>query len=513
VLKFVRNVLRTALKTTTYELDAVAEELLGEKKVDVDIENLAEAWDTGNGLDKFCEYNLQDAKITYELCIKLFPNMVELIKLIGLPLVDINRMGLSQLVEWFLMKRAQEFNEVAPNKPKFSAVEARRSERYEGAFVYEPKAGLYKDLVVFDFRSLYPTIIASHNISAGTLNCDCCKDTEFAPVEGRKFYFCKKKKGFIPSVIKDLITRRVRVKEIMKEGKGDNALLYARQMSLKLLANSFYGYLGFFGARWYSVESAMSVTAYARHYITTTIDKVKKAGFNVIYSDTDSVFLTLNNKTIKDAKDFVAEENKNLPELMELEYEGSYPAGIFVSVKAQEVGAKKKYALLSDKGKIIIKGFETVRRNWSAVAKDLQKKVLGLILSDRAEEAVSHVRGIIDDLHKHLIPLHDVTISTQLTKPIESYENVSPHVFVAQRMKNKGIPVGPGSIIEFVITKGKGKIRDKAKLISECSEKDYDSEYYINNQIIPAVGRILEVLGYSEDDLINKGSQKTLGHF
>ncbi len=291
-------------------------------------------------------------------------------------------------------------------------------------------------------------------------------------------------------------------------------MLVAREQSLKLLANSFYGYLGFFNARWYSIESARSVTAWGRYHIQRVIEKAKDEGFRVIYGDTDSVFLTLEGKKTDNAVKFVEKINRNLPGVMELEFEGYYPSGLFVSAKMGEAGAKKKYALLNNKGDIEIKGFETVRRNWSFVAKEVQKNVLKIILKENnPEKALKYVKKVINEMREHKVPLEKVVIHTQLQKEIGDYVAVGPHVAAAQIMKNKGIDVGPGTIIKFVVGKGKGRIKDKVKLPEDISQDDYDPEYYINNQILPSVDRIFDALGVDKKELTDKEGQKKLGSF
>jgi DNA polymerase I len=199
---------------------------------------------------------------------------------------------------------------------------------------------------------------------------------------------------------------------------------------------------------------------------------------------------------------------------MELEYEGYYPSGLFVSAKMGEAGAKKKYALLGEKGGIEIKGFETVRRDWSPIAKDVQREILDIILrKNDPEKALRFVRRTIKDLREHKVAVEDVLMSTQLKKEIDEYESVGPHVAAAQRMEKKGMKVGPGSVVKFVVAKGKGRIRDKVKLIEEVEREDYDPEYYINNQIIPAVERILSVLGFEKEDIVSDHGQSKLGSF
>jgi DNA polymerase elongation subunit (family B)/intein/homing endonuclease len=947
VFKFIRKILGKTMDTESYALDNVAAEILGEKKMKVDIANLAAAWDKGGAeLEEFCRYNLKDADLTYNLCLKILPNIEEMVKIIGLPIYDINRMGSSQLVEWYILKQTRDFNEIAPNKPHYEEIAERQQHRFKGAFVFEPKPGLYRDIVVFDFRSLYPTIITSHNIGPSTLNCGCCKvDGKFVPVEEKKLWFCSRKKGFLPVILEDLITRRMRIKEMLKERQ--DVMLEARSTSLKLLANAFYGYLGFYAARWYCFECAQSVTAYGRHYIkkvintamenkfdilygdslpygrrlfikfgngdiklikigelydkyknkdnlsTITLDKNKKVTFKpiiniirhkyqgkllkittkygstivtpqhsvysfdkeihltnakklkkgdhlisltnpendvtyneghvfdladmdfdkykeelILYSDnfifpprkgkcpyckkevylashifarhkerrqkfgkkssliwvggkfgkirkiprywtldkdlawllgfycaegsvsdvktktgrkcllsfgsqdkkiiekvkkildiktksstkiikhfdfrnkknmfyyrvqcmpiialfqhgfkagkgselkkvpwfifsaeeplrrtfirgyldgdgnftkdiryktrfirfstkskelaeglafllktikhgrnfhgkeikhvawgyrkdkpkiqslhlqsakksknnfclaeitsieeipnqkyvydievkgthnfvdaegmilvhnTDSIFLFLGDKKKEDALNFVDKVNKDLPGIMELEYEGFYPSGIFVSAKEGPYGAKKKYALIDEKGNIKITGFETVRRNWSFIAKEVQQEVLNIILKENAPLiAVEYVKGIINDIRNKKIENKKVIIYTQLQKPIEQYAAVGPHVAVARRLAARGEDIGPGSMIKFIVTEGSGIIREKAKIPEEVEQGDYDSNYYIEHQIVPAVERIFNVLGYTKEDLLESKEQSKLGKF
>jgi DNA polymerase elongation subunit (family B) len=515
IFKFIRRVMYGNLKTDTYNLDSVAYELLGEKKHDVDLDELSPAWDNNLDITQFCEYNLVDAKLTYKLADKLMLNIMELVKITGMPIYDISRSGFSQLVESYLLKEAPNFNEIAPNKPYNDELMKRKIRRYKGAFVFDPKPGLYKNIVVFDYLSLYPTIIGSHNIGPGTLNCDCCKDEpKFAPTEEEKIWFCQKNKGFISHLIEHIITRRTRIKEIIKKNSEQNPILEARQYSLKLLANSFYGYLGFFAARWYSFESAQATTAYGRIYIKDVAEKAKQSGFKELYGDTDSLFITLQEKSKDDALAFAEKINQDLPGLMELEYEGFYPSGIFVSAKAGPFGAKKKYALLDENNTVKVKGFESVRRNWSMVAKETQEKVLEIILKEQDnKKALDYVKKVVDDLRNKKISLEKVTIHTQLQKEISEYDSKGPHVAVAQRLKNQGVNVGPGSMIRFVVLQGSDIIRNRSKLPDEIEEGEYDPLYYINNQVIPAVERIFNVLGYTKEELLENKEQKKLEGF
>jgi DNA polymerase I len=370
-------------------------------------------------------------------------------------------------------------------------------------------------MVVFDFRSLYPTIITSHNIGPEGFRCACCRDKSHVP-EKEEYWFCQNEKKFLPQVLEQLILLRADLKRLIKQeqAKGnDTKMLEARSYALKILANSFYGYLGFYGARWYCLECAASTTAYARNYIKTTIARAQEKKLDVIYADTDSCFIVLGEKRRKEAEEFLKAINKTLPGQMELELQGYYPRGIFVAQKSSEKGAKKRYALIDEKGKVKITGFETVRRNSSRIARQVQEKVLSLILSDKTEEAVHYVKSVVKKLKQGEIPVADLIIKTQITRDVGSYTSLGPHVAVAKKLQDKGEHVTPGTIVEYVIAKGNGLVRERAQSPGDVAEGNYDPEYYIHHQLLPAVSSIFAVLGIKEDDLFKESSQVGLGQF
>ena len=517
-LKFIRNIFGKNLKTESYSLDAVSEELLGHRKHQVKISELAHTWDhLPDKLEDYCEYNLHDAHLALQLCQKLLPDMIEFTKIIGIPTFDLIRMSFSKLVENYILKSAMEHNVLAPNRPGKNEIDLRMDQTYEGGFVYEPTPGLYSDLAVFDFRSLYPTIITAHNIGPESLNCSCCELEKRNNVPGEtNYWFCARKKSFLSKLLERLILIRVDLKRTLKEAKAngeDTKMLESRSYAIKTLANSFYGYTGFFGARWYCLECAKATTAYARDYIKKTIEKAQQKGFEVVYADTDSCFLLLKDKHLDPALEFMNEVNFDLPGHMELEFEGYYPKGIFVAAKGSEKGAKKRYALISENGKIKITGFEIVRRNSSPLAKEVQMEVLKLILIDKKEEALFYLKGKIKELLAGQIAKEKLVIKTQITRELSSYTSIGPHVAVALKMLERGINIFPGVVIEYIIAKGSGLIRERAKLPEEVKDGEYDSEYYLHHQVLPAISGIFAVLGYKEEDLYKDSSQTGLGQF
>nr|2VWJ_A Chain A, DNA POLYMERASE [Thermococcus gorgonarius] len=493
-------VIRRTINLPTYTLEAVYEAIFGQPKEKVYAEEIAQAWETGEGLERVARYSMEDAKVTYELGKEFFPMEAQLSRLVGQSLWDVSRSSTGNLVEWFLLRKAYERNELAPNKPDEREL-ARRRESYAGGYVKEPERGLWENIVYLDFRSLYPSIIITHNVSPDTLNREGCEEYDVAPQVGHKF--CKDFPGFIPSLLGDLLEERQKVKKKMKATIDpiEKKLLDYRQRAIKILANSFYGYYGYAKARWYCKECAESVTAWGRQYIETTIREIEeKFGFKVLYADTDGFFATIpgaDAETVKKkAKEFLDYINAKLPGLLELEYEGFYKRGFFVT--------KKKYAVIDEEDKITTRGLEIVRRDWSEIAKETQARVLEAILKHGdVEEAVRIVKEVTEKLSKYEVPPEKLVIYEQITRDLKDYKATGPHVAVAKRLAARGIKIRPGTVISYIVLKGSGRIGDRAIPFDEFdpAKHKYDAEYYIENQVLPAVERILRAFGYRKEDL------------
>ena len=198
---------------------------------------------------------------------------------------------------------------------------------------------------------------------------------------------------------------------------------------------------------------------------------------------------------------------------MELEFEGLFRRGIFVT-KKEGGAAKKKYALIDFDGNLKIVGFEYVRRDWSGIAKSTQKGVLEAVLKEgNAKKAADIIKKRIKLLKEGKVEKKDLTIMTILQRPIGSYETDAPHVSAVRKAIAKGKKLGVGSLLSYIITKNGKSISDKAELEEYVKEGDYSTDYYIENQLLPAVMKIMAELGYSKEDLITGGKQADLFSF
>jgi DNA polymerase I/DNA polymerase-2 len=511
LLRFIQTAYSQYMQSETLSLNEVANEFLGESKKDFEFKHSSklnkEEW------DKYFEYNLQDSLLTFRLFNKMWPDLLEFTRIMQEPIFNVSRNGMSSNVEDYIIHNLNRFNEIPEKRPTYDEINERRNrERYEGAFVFQPSPGLYEDLAMFDFTSYWPSIIVTFNLSKSTYlekKEDDCLEVD---IEDKRYYFSKKI-GFFPMMLKEIIEKRKQYKKELS--KDFNSLKKARSNAFKLLANASYGYQGFFGARYYCKEASEATTAISREWIKKIIDKINQKGYKVIYGDTDSISFLLNKKTKEETKKFLEEINSELPGIMELDLEDFYKRGIWVTKRTGEFGAKKKYALINHQDKLKIRGFETVRRDWCRLARETQNEILKMILKEGNEEkALEYLKGIIKKLKSRKVELKDLIIKTQIKKSLDEYKAITPHVIAAKKMIERKIPLSQDSLVQYYIAENQGKkslIREKVKLPDE--EGEYEIDYYLKHQILPAVENILQVFNVNVYELIEQKKQKTLSDF
>ena len=315
-------VMRRYMSLDRYTLERVYFEFLGEEKIDVPGERIYEFWDNGgNELKNLFKYSLDDVVSTLKIAQETLPLNLELTRIVCQPFVDVTRMTTGTQAEWYLVRKAYEVDEVVPNKPNMTMKNIKERGSNSGGYVKEPEIGLHENLVQFDFKSLYPTLIISKNISPDVLvkdnvsynakfedfetgyddidnvreeelSSEMDNDEEYYISPEHYFKFKKEPQGFIPSALEDILNERFAVKNRMKE-TDDPVLkksLDVQQQALKRLANTMYGVYGFLRFRWYSFECAQAITAWGRQHIKKAMKEAENYGFKAIYADTDGFY-------------------------------------------------------------------------------------------------------------------------------------------------------------------------------------------------------------------------------
>lgn len=559
-------IIRSSFSLKQYTLRNAAAELLKMEKYDVDPKEIEALWaEGGEGLRRFISYARRDAVLALHLLLdlKLMDKYIALSRASGSLLQDIVNGGQSGMVENLLLRRFGERKRVVPPKPDTEVSEERYIENDElkGGAVLVPEKGLLEDIVILDYKSLYPTIMMAHNLCYSTVVTGKSPQgdhTTTAP-SGGKFVAPEVSPGIVPGVLRELLDQRTQTKRLMKAaGEEERRFLDAKQYAMKILLNSFYGYSGYARARLYSLAVANAVTSFGRENIIKTkkiVDDIgslylvdgsvvtrdelalgkagaKRFDLSVVYGDTDSVFVrikpSLGEVSLQEAELIgrkIAETvTASLPEPMELVFEAFARRAIFL--------AKKRYALWvfepsgeAWKDRIKVRGMETVRRDWCELTSKTLKRCLELVLKEgKVDEAVDYVRSVIGriqnlDLAEDPEILGELTLTRRYTKSTASYKNKQPHIQLVEKIKERGGQVpGVGDRVPFVIIRGKNRRKNKELFVDRAEDPQYvleknlplDTEYYVEKQILPPVLRIFETFGVGEDRLCTGRGQSNL---
>lgn len=554
---------RRAFSLKQYTLRAVSKELLNREKLDVPPLEMEEYWlDTGEKFKKFVDYSRRDAELALELILnlRLLDKYIALAQVSGSLLQETVDGGQTSMVEMLLLREFGLRDRVLLPKPDdgVSAERYEMSSDLKGGEVLEPQKGLLENVLILDYKSLYPTIMMAHNLCYTTVvTGDRPDEVAIRPPSGGEFVPPEVYKGIVPSILEDLLNKRTQTKKRMRGTSNENEyrVLDATQLALKILLNSFYGYSGYARARLYSLTLANAVTSFGRsnilntrEIINSTIGKIVLRGevalllneagklspqdrvieLSVAYGDTDSVFVHCKSRGDLSLEEVSLIGNRlsnivsaSLPDPMELEFESIAKRALLI--------AKKRYALWlfeprnsGWEDKIKVKGMETVRRDWCELTSVTLNRVLELVLiKGDVDQAVEHVRSIVSKV-RNLDPAKDseiiesLVLTRTLTRKTESYKNKQPHLTVVEKLKERtGVVPSIGTRIPFVITAGKGLFVDRAEDPDYVREHNIpiDVDYYIKKQILPPVERILEVFGVNVSSLDFDSRQKGLFDF
>lgn len=290
--------------------------------------------------------------------------------------------------------------------------------------VLEPKVGLFDKCVVYlDFASMYATIFSSYNICPTTLMTEKNNEATVKTPIGVEFISPKIHEGIIPQILKKLISERAKVKVEMKKESDPSKkrALDAKQEALKRMGNSFYGYSGYIMARVYMLKMASAITSCGREYIQKTKQIVEtQTPYKVVYGDTDSVMIALKTDNVDEAFKIGLELentiNSNLDGNLKLRIEHVFKTLIIL--------AKKRYAGLSFektddawKTEIVMKGIETVRRDWCDIVGETLSSVLDIILKEQnTQKAVSYLKDVVQQLQDGKISIEKLVITKEFLR-------------------------------------------------------------------------------------------------
>ncbi len=501
---------------TSFSLDNVAHSLVGRGKKVVDVENrMQEIVDNFNH-DKpaLAAYNLEDCRLVWLIFEKTqllaFAQLRS--QLTGLA---IDRVGgsVAAFTNLYLPKLHRS-GYIAPNMG--DGVSDLVS---PGGYVMDSIPGLYDNVLVLDFKSLYPSLIrtfkidpmglieglaqvAVHNsVEGGVGQQD--EDIRDLVISGFDGAYFSRTKHFLPDIIESLWSERDKAKE------QKNAAL---SQAIKIIMNSFYGVLGSTGCRFFDPRLSGSITKRSHEILKKTSVWIEKLGHQVIYGDTDSIFVSIGaDKSKQQASElgielqnfinekwqFTLQQDFKITSQLDIEYETHFTKFLMPKIRGlnhindqKAIGTKKRYAGLSN-GVIIFKGLETVRSDWTELSKEFQQELYRLVFNDEPVEV--YIKKVVDELKQGQ---HDdkLIYKKKIRRRLTDYVNTPPHIKAAlianAKLKAQGLQdkYKHRSTIRYVIT-----LDGVQPLEFRNSKLDYD--FYVEKQLKPIADDILPFIG------------------
>lgn len=521
------EIIKKGFSLKRYDLNTVASTLLNESKEDVKKSDISKHW-KGSQKDfrKLVSYCRKDSELAMDLLIKLklLDKFFALSRITGTLIQDILDSGETTRIENIILREFNREGYIIPCRPRGSDVAKREKQRIKelkGGFVIEPKKGLHANVIVLDFKAMYPSLIRTFNICPTTLITGNYEGEHTVSPSGAKFVPHDVRKGIIPRILEGLTKERTSVKKLIRKETDKQRImeLDAKQWALKIMSNAFYGHFGYPRAKVYDLRIANSITAFGRETIKTTRDLIEKRfKYNVVYGDTDSVMVKVETEDLEKIREIgdsmSSQITGNLKGVMELEFEKVFKRFLPLT--------KKRYAAWSfepsEKGwkeKIETKGIETVRRDWCDLVSETMKRVIEIILKENdIKMAVKYFKCVVNDMVNRKIPIQKLVVTKTMTKRADGYAGVQPHAELVKKMRKRS-PVdvpGVGDRIGYVIVKGLDLLSKRAEDPNYVLEKglEIDSKYYIENQMLPPLERIFSALEISKTELLGKGKQTSI---
>ncbi len=498
------------LRSATYNfpsfaLDAVAQELLGRGKlIHESNDPLYKAREIRRQFreDKaaLAAYNLEDCRLVRDVFAEadLVAFSIERARLTGL---EMDRAGGSVAAfDNLYLPRLHRKGYIAPNIGDYQGELSA-----PGGYVMDSKPGLHDSVLVLDYKSLYPSIIRSFRVDPYARI--AARDAPAADVipgyDGASFH---KREHILPQIIEHLWQARDSAK------RDGNAAL---SQAIKIIMNSFYGVLGTAGCRLHDSRLTSSITKRGHDLIRQTVKLIEAAGYEVIYGDTDSVFVTLQrahdnataseigNRLVADINRFWREhleQEYGIESFLEMEFETHFHPFFMPTMRGSEQGSKKRYAGVIDDGqgnrRIVYKGLETVRTDWTELARRFQQELYRRVFD--GEEYTDYIRETVAALSRGEYDEH-LVYRKRLHKRLNEYQkNVPPHAQAAIKaeaiFRERGEPprYRNRSWVEYVVTTAGAQTVD-------CQDARLDYDHYVEKQLVPIADTILNAIGSSMD--------------
>ena len=514
-------------------------------KLDIDASQMDREW--AERPDEVLEYCVRDTVLPLDILGHLQSvARKEALASVSLTTVETASVGTtSQWIDSLVIRLADRSNVAVPTTNSGP----RRRDQIAGGYVHEVDAGISPWVVVLDFKSMYPSIMIANNICSTTLVRDDSTDGSYniSPTTQTRYRSKDERVGLVPHLLEQLMQSRDKHKAALTAARaaGDEAEAFLQdqlQYAIKILMNSFYGVFASNFYRFTHADLGASITEWARHNIRDIIAQVENDGHEVVYSDTDSIFVRapvdkeapINRPDEAEAsivewegaKGETLQFGERLAERFtregaELEFETALSA--FFSH-----GAKKRYVgrVVWPREEMLIRGYEVRRTDSFALLTSTMTEMFEMILGGEEWAAVEMTKAVIDDVKGRKVDAADLVISRSCKGTLRRngtvdfskvYDNPDglPYVRAAKERIRRGLPFTPGMKVGYIVINAKSSpMIVEPWLVDEIDEDPpkYDPDYYAR-RLAKSLGRITEAFGWSETELLSGSRQQSIFDF
>ncbi|MCS7095138.1 MAG: hypothetical protein NZ988_04960, partial [Thaumarchaeota archaeon] len=352
-----------------------------------------------------------------------------------------------------------------------------------GGLTLDHRPGVYWEVAEIDFQSMYPMIILTRNVSAETVDCECCAD-DGLPVPETGGHTCVRRKGLVPEAIELPLRKRLAYKAAIREGRGNTEVYRARSDALKWVLVSSFGYLGFRKAKFGSRLAHMAVCAHARSALLRALTVAERLGFEVVHGIVDSLWVRKEGATEEEYFGLVRsiEEETGLPAALE----GIYRWIAFLPSKCSHSRpVNGRYFGFMIDGRAKFRGIEARRSDTPRMVRRMQLEMLNVLSRVRAtqdlwgaiEDCLAVLRRYERDLVLGRVNLEDLVVTVRLSKDLHEYSNRVRQALAARRLLRMGMEVGAGSSVSYVALE-EGSI--PYTTVEHQNRTCYSSKFYLN---------------------------------
>jgi DNA polymerase I len=417
--------------------------------------------------------------------------LFELSRTCRMPLHTSSRASIGKALSSLQFYHAYRMGLLVPWKPTLAERFKDRNELLmadRGGFIFEPRVGVYENVGELDFSALYPNIMYRKNISAETVRCSCCPDSDNRVPE-LDWNVCRKATGIVPLAIKIIVEKRLRYKEL-KAGAAnetDRQRYNARQAALKWLGVTTFGYLGFNNAKFGRIDAHIAVCAWDRKVLLDAARIAEGRGFEVIHGIVDSLWVRKGGATKGDYLELKTETESKTGFAMS--FEGVYKWVAFLPSKAEPgVPVLNRYFGAYHDGSLKVRGIEARRHDTPLALTRCQMDILKAMAQ---ADSVSGVRAGIqeyvetflrcaDSLRRHEVPASELAYTTNLSKVPGEYTTMTVQRAAITQLTREGASLHAGEVIRYVITDYKGRDSKRATPLDMIEDQaGYDSGRYI----------------------------------